>query len=240
MAFRPAPLLMAAATSLVALAPAHGGSLEVMPIRVEMIGEERTATVSIHNVGTEASNIQIRAVDWTQPGGVDTHTPSTDLIISPPFVTLQPDETQTLRLVIENVDAVDSERAFRLFIDEIPDSAGAAGADVQVALRLLIPVFLTPSTGAEPNLQWTAQNTSDGLIVTALNDGPAHERLATIEMSADATPLGAGATDSLGGYVLSQATRTWSFPNAPAGATSVIVTGQGAGGAIEANVPIVR
>src|SRR5687767_8430710 len=88
---------------LLAVAPATASSLEVGPIRVQMVGEQRTTTVNIRNSGTGPITVQVRAVDWTQTENGDAYVRSTTLVASPPLAALAPGESQVVRLVIENV-----------------------------------------------------------------------------------------------------------------------------------------
>ena len=216
---------------------AAAGSLQIGPTSVTLIGKERTATITGRNSDAAPVNVQIRAMDWTQANGEDVHKPSSNLMVSPPFVTLQPGEAQTVRLLVENVPDVKSERAFRLVIDEVPGPLLKTGNGVSTTLRLLSPVFLSPSTSAAPKLVWSAKSTADGIVLTARNDGAAHERLSALSITAGGRTLAEGA--NLGGYVLGKAARSWSLPDI-AGTVELVITGQGAQGPVNARAVIAR
>lgn len=225
--------ILAAAFAAVT-APAVAGSIEIGPTRLQMIGPERTATLTIRNVDTSPTNVQVRTVDWSQPNGADSYTPSTMLIVSPPIVTLGAGDTQVIRVVIENLPAGKSEAAFRLILDEIPVQHAGDGAGVQTALRALVPVFVTPSTQSRPSLRWTAARDGADLILTAQNDGDTRDRLLNVKVSAGGRAIG---NAPLEGYVLSRSSRTWRLPGATA-VTSVTVEGEGDFGEVRADVPI--
>jgi fimbrial chaperone protein len=224
---------LAAALAIACIsAPAHAGSLQIGPITVSMVGKERTATLSVHNVGSAATNVQVRAVDWSQPEGADNYAPSTTLLVSPPFVTLAAGETQVIRVVIQNTADVTSEKSFRVILDEVPNRAAPPASGVESALRVLVPVFLTPSTSAKPKLRWTAAQTGAGLVVTAFNDGEAHEHLMALKISSGGKQIGG----DLEGYVLSHGKRSWTL--ASTDAASIDVSSEGALGPVKGSATI--
>lgn len=224
-----------AATALAfAPAPSVAGSLEVGPIRVQMIGSERTATLTIRNTDDTPITVQIRTVDWSQPGGSDVYIPSSSLMASPPLVTLGPGESQIIRLVVDNMPEASTERAFRVIVDELPASAGALPAGVVTALRILVPVFVTPSTESRAHLRWEAKQEGDSLTVTAINDGAARERLINLQVSSGGRSVG----EPLEGYVLSGGRRSWTIDTGSAPATALTLSAEGEYGTVEANVPV--
>ena len=225
-------LLAVAAVLLTGIGASRAASLEVGPIRVQMYGAERTTTVTLRNSGTAPMSVQVRAVDWTQDSNGDAYAPSATLVASPPLAQIAPGESQVVRLVIENVAEIATERTYRLILDEIPGER-AGGVGVQTALRALVPVFITPSANSRPRLRWTAVRSGNNVNLTVQNSGDSRERLVNARVTAGGTDLGSRPE----GYVLSGASRTWVLP-APAGAASVRVTGEGEYGAVEVDVPI--
>ncbi|GAA0644192.1 fimbrial biogenesis chaperone [Brevundimonas lenta] len=223
-----------AAAVLVAF-PVAAGSLEIGPIRVQMIGPERTATLTIRNVDSAATNVQIRTVDWSQPNGIDDYSPSAVLLASPPLVTLGPGESQVIRLVVEHMPDSPRERAFRLILDEIPPQQEASATGVQTAIRALVPVFVTPSTASRPSLRWTAVRSGDGVVLTAINDGDTRERLIDLQVTVNGQPV---VDAPLEGYVLSGGSRAWTLTSGAAQAASLAVSAEGEYGTVQANVPV--
>lgn len=228
-------LAVLAAAGVMALAPhAFAGSIEVGPILVQMVGAERTATLTVTNASAEAESLQVRTVEWSQGPDGDVYTPSQALIASPPLVELKAGESQTVRLVLEGVSDNRAERSYRVILDEIPGPRETPGAGVKTTIRVLVPVFLTPSLSARAKLNWSAARTPQGLVVTARNDGESRERLTDLRFEAGGQALGQPA----GGYVLSHASRAWTLPGAPAGASALTAAADGANGAVQAHVPI--
>jgi len=181
--------------------------------------------------------VQIRAMDWSQnSNGEEVQTPSATLVVSPPFATLQPGEAQTVRLLVENVEDVKVERAFRLVVDEVPNPVTRTSTGLQTTLRLLSPVFLAPSTEARPQLAWSASRSADGVVLTVRNDGKAHERFSDMQVTVDGAVVGQGA--AFGGYVLANGARSWTLPATSAG--EAVISGAGNFGPVNARVAIAR
>jgi fimbrial chaperone protein len=115
-----------------------------------MVGKERTTTLRVRNTEAQPITLQLRAVDWNQANGEDVYTPSQTLAVSPPVFTLKPGETQTVRVVVEGVTAIRTERAYRLILDQIPESHLKGETGVIVPIRVLLPVFLDAFHGLAP------------------------------------------------------------------------------------------
>lgn len=214
-------LLASAFTAGSALA----GSIELSPVSLQMVGRERTTTLRVRNTEAQPITLQLRTVDWTQQNGQDTYAPSKTLAVSPPVFTLQPGETQTVRVVIEHVDKVKVEKAYRLILDQIPASSLQGQAGVVVPIRVLLPVFLTPTSDARPRLTWALKTSPSGGVLTAANTGAARERLVGLKITSGPTQV--YADEGLSGYVLAGSTRTFALrgPTDPSGKVSV--TGEG-------------
>ncbi|MGH6915556.1 MAG: fimbrial biogenesis chaperone, partial [Geminicoccales bacterium] len=101
-----------------------------------------------------------------------------------------------------------AERAYRLFITEVPREAGAPPGAVVMALRLNLPVFVTPE-GAAAAPVWSMRRAAGGAVELVLeNRGSAHIRLQRIELLAgpSAEPV---ATIEEPAYVLAGKERSW-------------------------------
>ncbi|NBW07402.1 MAG: molecular chaperone [Caulobacteraceae bacterium] len=231
------PMLLARALLVVALlatTPALADSLEIGPTRLQMVGPERTTTLTIRNANDTPANIQIRALDWSQSDGTDQYSPSTLLLASPPQVSLAPGESQVIRVVIETLPAADREHAFRLMIDQIPSEQSPGGAGVRTAVRALVPVFVTATVADRPSLQWRAVRNGTTVTLTVVNAGPAHDRIVGAAVTADGAPIG----DPIEGYVLADAQRSWTLEGVPGDARSLSIAGEGEFGEVRADVPL--
>lgn len=138
------------AGALVAPALAFASGLQVMPTRLE-VNAGSIASLTVSNSSDTAISVQARAVHWqqTEPAGRDTmQDEATDLIWYPKIFTVPPGGQQVVRIG-SKTPVGDTERAYRLFIREVPVSPEGQTANM-FAIRMSIPVFLEPSEGAEP------------------------------------------------------------------------------------------
>lgn len=230
----PIAAVCAAALVLAPAAAEAAGALTIAPINVTLIGKERTSTVQVRNAGAEAISVQIRTVDWTQADSKDVYSPSKSLIASPPFFTLQPNQAQVVRLVVDAAKAPATEQAWRLIVDQLAPPKSEGGSGVSVPIRALVPVFLAPSTSARPKLSWTAAKAPQGVKLTVSNNGPVHDRITGLTLASPGAS--APAQEPLFGYVLSGASRTWTA-SGPAGG-ALTVSGDGAFGPVKADLRV--
>ena len=213
---------------------AMADSLEIGPTRVQMIGAERAATITIRNSDAAPANIQIRTMDWSQIDGADQYAPSRVLMASPPQVALAPGESQVIRLVAENLPTGAEEKSFRLVIDQIPTDQAPGATGVRTAIRALVPVFVAPSTADRPRLRWRARRSAEGVTLTATNEGNAHERLIAVSVGTGGRNVG----EPIEGYILPKAQRSWSIRGVPAAARTLQIAGEGDFGEVRADVPL--
>src|SRR3546814_8536298 len=72
-------------------------SLQVSPVSLRMQGEQTASALWLSNTGKSALHAQVRIFHWTQAGGNDKLTPTTDLVASPPMVSIEPGKRQLVR-----------------------------------------------------------------------------------------------------------------------------------------------
>jgi fimbrial chaperone protein len=141
-------------------------SFNVSPVSVTLDAGAQSGVLEFSNTGNERAAIQVTPVDWRQDAqGNDQYTPTESLIAVPPIFELGPGERQLVRLGLLDESAPGTERAFRLFFEELADETMRNGAAVQMRLRIGVPVFV-PGAG-------------DGasLIMESLEAGPSKTRV---------------------------------------------------------------
>ena len=117
---------------------ARATSLEITPVAVHLVPGAKATTIEVANRGGVAAAIQLRAYAWSQNGNKDVLTPTQDIILSPPILTLGKDASQTIRLMLRPGARAAGERTYRLLIDEVPPTNPKA-QQVVVAMRLSLP-----------------------------------------------------------------------------------------------------
>lgn len=213
---------VALALSVWAMLPgiAQAEGLQVAPVSVTI--PERSGTVWLTNQGSEALRAQVRVFRWSQANGEDVLAETTDLVASPPFVSIAAGEQQVVRLV-RTAPAADPsapcEQTFRIIVDEVPTGDRPAGDGLQYVLRFSVPVFLTTPACADlaPVLSWRIEQGGDGLALLVANSGQVRAQLADLSLvAADGSRLSVGS--GLVGYVLPGQQRRFALaPSAAAG-----------------------
>ena len=195
---------------------AQAASLQVAPILLEFSPKEKVKELWLTNTGNESIRAQVRVNEWTQVNHVDVLTPSKSLIASPVVLSIPAQQRQLVRLIRSNTVPNNSEEAFRLIVDELPNAITESQNGLQVLLKYSIPVFLKV-----PNL--TNESKEVGSLydvhfiyspqkLTVVNHSKDYKRFSQfsyINAQGQKTPIQQG----LVGYVLSGQTMEWMIPN---------------------------
>ncbi len=123
---------------------ARGGAWRVSPIRLDLGREAKTGVITVMNDADEKLQVQMAAHEWTQDAeGKDVYAESGDLVFYPKIMVLEAKGERILRAGIR-IPAAGREKAYRLFIEEIPGPRTSAGASVAIAVRFGVPIFVKP------------------------------------------------------------------------------------------------
>jgi len=204
-------LLIAHATSVGAAA------LQVAPTRLALPPDNRAVALTVTNTGNAPTLLQLEPMRWSQDTGSDDYSATDELIVSPPIFTLDPGAEQIVRLARRDGAAPSEERAYRLFIQEVPTPASRSSQELTVVLRIGVPMFLTPATAPEAALQWNLECTHTGSpVLRILNPGARTVRIDELVVRADTVSHPERAL-----YVLAGAIRLLSLHDVPASARHV-------------------
>jgi len=192
---------------LCALAPqAWAQALAIVPINQQLSAQERSASFTLTNHSDREALVQVRGYSWSQTERDDLYSPTTELIVSPPFARIAPGSTQVVRFLLQR-PAGASEQAYRIVFDQIPDRISGR---VEMALRLTVPVFSSALQAGQPDVQWRVVLREGKAILKAFNQGSQHAQLVNLTLTGDD-----GQTIKLKGqglpYILSGALREWSL-----------------------------
>jgi fimbrial chaperone protein len=217
-------LLAAAAGS------ASAAGFAVSPIRLEFERSVKTGSTTVTNDADEPLELQVRAFEWSQDAeGKDVYTQTADLIVFPAAINLEAQGRQLIRIGTR-IPAVDKEKTYRVFIEELPrrTEEGKQRAQVAIRVRFGVPVFVKP---LEPQVTGEIQGVKveDGkLNVLVRNLGNVHFYAESVVVQAGDTSYPA----DRGWYVLAGATRRFAVVLPPeacraASLLKVSVKGQG-------------
>ncbi|MBV8210796.1 MAG: molecular chaperone [Burkholderiaceae bacterium] len=186
--------------------PSYAGQFSVSPIRIDLDRKSRSDSITISNDET-ARTIQMRAklVEWTQdPAGNDVYRDSDDLIFFPRIFSIQKQEQQVIRLGWKAPPGA-TEKSYRLFLEELPQSAGgdAKPAQVLFLVRFGVPVFVRPDTENFAGAIAALQATENGISVSVRNSGNQNFQIQSLLIRS-----GHGyEKEIVGGYVLAVSTK---------------------------------
>ncbi|GBU15247.1 pilus assembly protein [Polaromonas sp.] len=196
---------------------ASAGGLQVSPVSLSLPSTQRANSLWLSNTGDSVVRAQVRVYRWTQEGGEDKLTQSSDLTISPPMLQVAAGERQMVRVIRLGMapsgpSAV--QEAYRMVIDELPIEVTAAGVKkgLQFVLSYSVPVFVEPTGPAPrpPQLSWKIHAEGDKATLEVANSGAAHAQLGAMGFTNAAgqrTEINAG----LMGYVLPGAQMRWAL-----------------------------
>lgn len=203
-----------ASLAAIGLAPAHGGSLEISPILVDVPTPGAGASVlTLRNRSAQTARIQLRLFRWLQAGGAERFDPADGVAVSPPFATIPAGESYVVRVVRTATVPIVGEESYRLLIDELPEP-GTPNGTVTLAVRHSLPVFFRAPAASAPAIAWTAAATREGVTLTGGNGGDRRVRIANLRL-VDAAGRRATFGPGLAGYLLGRGGRSWSAATPP-------------------------
>ncbi len=175
--------MTAALFALGITASALASSLSVSPVVVTLDEKTHSAAITLKNESNESRVIQTEMLRWTQKNGENIHTPSRDLLVNPPIATLQPGQTQIIRIGLNRKVDRAQELAYRLYISEVPPPPKEGFTGLRIALRLGLAVFVSPKAKLADKLDWKAARDAQGALqLTLRNSGNRHLRLASLKV----------------------------------------------------------
>src|SRR5882757_85258 len=162
---------------------AHAGSFAVNPVRVTLSATQSVAAVTVQNVGSEPTVVQLETSSWSQHDGVDVLTPTTEVLATPPILTIQPGASRVVRVGLRRPPDARQELTYRLFLREVPPPEPISQG-LRVALLISMPIFVVPPRPPAPEVRWRALRTPDGrLRVQATNTGGSHIQLGQLDVA---------------------------------------------------------
>lgn len=190
--------------------PVQAGTFQVNPVTVTLTPDKPVSALTVRNVGTDPTVVQLQLVSWSQQAdGTDKYAPSSDLLATPPIFTLPANGVQVIRVGARRPSDGRGEHAYRLFLQEIPPPLKPGFEGLRLSLRISLPVFVQPANAGGPRLHWQALPAADGKIeIRVSNDGSTHAKLSRFRLSmggdGKAVPMPQQAV-----YVLPGATHDW-------------------------------
>jgi len=178
-------------------AGSQGLSITVMPMMVEVHAPKVAETVTVRNNSRQPMKMQFRVYRWQKKNGQDLFAPTTDVVITPPFLTVRPGADGQARLVRVSKKPLTAEESYRIFVDQVPPSrvrVDVTGVRSGVAMTLgqSMPAFFYPasSSSAAANIAapaqavFSVQAQGKKYEITVTNPGGQRLRLSDVELMA--------------------------------------------------------
>jgi len=181
------PLALAAAFAAL---PAAAGNFGVSPLDVQFSPQRQSAVINVSNDDTKPLQLRLRAARWTQNAqGEDVYEEATDLVFFPKRLDMKPGDQKVVRLAISEPPG-QGERAWRLFVEELPPAETPRDGQTKLSVLLTIgvPVFSSPA-GARPELRVSSSVLKkDGTLeLTVKNTGMSRTRISRLVSGEDKT-----------------------------------------------------
>ncbi len=133
---------------LIAAVSVIASEFSINPMIVELGSKDKSGVITVRNQEKDRQiNFQVSAFEWTQDAnGEDVYTETKDLVVFPRMLTIDAGEQRIIRIGMKGPHAT-SERAYRIYIEEIPSprqQSSKQSGNIGVYLRITPPVFIKP------------------------------------------------------------------------------------------------
>lgn len=197
--------ILLASCLVAALSGAQAANFGVSPIRLDLGRDAKTGSLVVNNDDPEkALEMRAKLFEWTQDAdGNDRYAESDDLVYFPRIFAVEKQDRRIIRVGLK-APALASEKAYRLFIEEVPPAKGSqiGGAQVFILLRFGIPIFVRPDKerlGGEIDRVEPARG---GAAVVIRNSGNVNFQILSLKVSSRGF-----VKQVVGGYALAGASK---------------------------------
>jgi fimbrial chaperone protein len=213
---KPSLILALLLAPLLSAGSASAAGLRVEPVILELNAPAAAGVLYLNNDEDNEATIQIQVYKWSHAGGVESLVLTTDVVASPPFVTLAPRaKDQAVRIVRFIKTPVQGEENYRVFIEQRPPPFGKQARAINFLIRQSIPVFFRGRELTAAQVSWEMRFEAGKLTVTASNAGDERLRIANLRLIDSAgIPVRFGG-NGLNGYVLGRSSISWVAPKPP-------------------------
>lgn len=191
-------------------------NLGVTPVAIHMGGAVNRTTVNIVNYGTEAVTMQVETIAWTRVNGVDQDGETSDIMVNPAVFTVEPNESQVVRVGLRRPSDKADEVTYRLVLREVPVArTETAGTNVRVLVAMRLPIYVAPAQIIRDE-KWTVRTDKKGnLVVKLQNGGNVHYKIGGVKVRLNEAKGGETvASTTEGGVVFPGETRSFNMRTA--------------------------
>ena len=173
-------LLLLGAALIMPSAKAWAGSLGISPMRIDFDAARSITHVTVTNPTQETLAVELEVLPWPTE---DAEQSARDLTVNPPTATLRPGAKLTVRIGLTKRLPADRERAYRLYVTELPQPLAPGSQGISVRLRVGVPIFVAAVRAQAAALQWSMARSERGTLLVAHNPGNTHERVHDLSLT---------------------------------------------------------
>lgn len=148
-----------------------------------MQSKDQITVLNITNQSNQNINVQIIPHKWEQISGEDVLTPTSDILVIPPLLSLNPGSVHSIRIARRNMIDSSIEQNYRLIVKEF-DAAmkGNNAPGLRLILNISLPLFIMP-TKTNQSYTWKIENKdSQTKRITLINNSNVHAMLTDIKL----------------------------------------------------------
>lgn len=140
---------------------AYAASLQIVPIRLQLLPNQKTASISINNEALTPVTLQLKIMKWTHVNGKDVYEDTKNILVTPPIVSIQPQQKQIVRLGALTLPDPKKGETYRLIIKEVPSPTLEPTIGIQTLLEVRVPVVIAPLAPSKPQVVWAANHVGE-------------------------------------------------------------------------------
>lgn len=165
---------------------AMASNVSITPVQLNLGGRMRSQLITVGNNSDQATRFLVRATGWRmdEEGNIQ-FLDDDQLIIYPASFSLPGRSTQNIR-VGTAVGPADSEKTWRVVLEELPDPDAviANGSAVNVLSTITVPVFMPPVSVHRSMAMTVSRISGRTAGVTLTNEGNVHELMLAVALTA--------------------------------------------------------
>lgn len=147
----------------------NAGSLSILPIKVFLNKETKTATLDITNLSDEVMSIQVEGFKWWQDNnGQDKYEVTNEIVYFPKIFKIKPQEKKIVRVGYKG-GWPQTEKTFRIYVRQLP-IAKPSGKAVRMVLNIGVPVFVEPVSKTNGKILIEKVGMSGGRLFAAVKN----------------------------------------------------------------------
>ena len=183
------------------------GHLQARPTMLELAPGAAAGRMTLANTGDEPVPAQVRVFAWIQKDGEDVLVPTTDVVLSPPIVTVPAGSEQLVRYVRQGKAPGSSDQAYRVVVDELPGKPKSRDAAVGILMRYVLPLFVRSADAEDAAVACRIDRGGAGALLECRNSGGRAAQLGATRLQGNGKSY--ELTAGLLGYVLPGSVRRW-------------------------------